>query len=738
MTAFKRIEVVGGAIVCACLFFLIGGYIYHNIHEERSLVDERRLNEISSSALAIKSAVLGTREIEKELFLTGRAEAADALFAELEHLERIEKPKLEDIETMSDVDLTESLARYLSAAASGASLLTTLGLDHNSGLEGKFRNAVHTVEREFQRLDNATLLAHLMYLRRYEKDFMMRLDPAYLEQFQSRMSLLQSELLDLGLEEDARLNILSNLNTYGHSFTLWTENRVKLQEAQQTSDAAEMAIVGQIDRLISFVLGKAEASEKETDMSDLFSDMAVILTGILGLVFSFILVRMLYLQRRLADEVHKLAHLDVLTQLANRRGFTEHLSAKLAESEQCAEGDLIVGIVDLDGFKGVNDVYGHAAGDELLKRVATRLRDVLPADAFIGRLGGDEFGIVANMPRGAEDAIWLGHVLCESLDTPFDLSEGVARVGASIGFTTRRPEDKSISDLLERADYALYQSKQNGKGKPILFSDQHESDVQKARQIERLLLDADLQREITIAFQPIVDPATGNTIGMEALARWHNDALGVVAPSDFICIAEQIGIINDITEVVLEKSLKAATTWPEHVFLSVNLSALDIATEEAAQRIVNKIMASSFQNERLFLEVTETILMNEFERSNQLLDRFRQLGVKVALDDFGTGYSSLGYLSRLPIDLLKIDRSFMAGIEENATSRRVLNTIVSLCSDIEVKCIIEGVERESQQKIVSNQGSVLAQGFLYSRPMNAEEVAEHFGLSKESHLQLIA
>ena len=259
----------------------------------------------------------------------------------------------------------------------------------------------------------------------------------------------------------------------------------------------------------------------------------------------------------------------------------------------------------------------------------------------------------------------------------------------------------------------------------MLFSDQHERLVDRVRILERRLLSADFEDEIDVVFQPIFNPTTGEVKGMETLARWQCASLGTVPPSEFIPLAERAGRINEITQNVLQKALDSAREWRDDIFLSVNLSALDIASQEAASHLLRIIEQAEFETSRLVFEVTETVFMNQIERTNVVLNQFKALGIEIALDDFGTGYSSLNYLQHMTLDRLTIDRSFIADIEKNTVAQKILFNVLRLCASIEIDCIIEGLERESQRQILASFGAKLVQGYYFAVPMSKQDASTY-------------
>ena len=422
---------------------------------------------------------------------------------------------------------------------------------------------------------------------------------------------------------------------------------------------------------------------------------------------------------RLIEENHALAHTDPLTGLPNRRSFFAELERGIAAAGP-AEACLAIGLIDLDGFKPVNDTLGHQAGDAVLCEVGRRLRDAVGEAGAVARLGGDEFGLI--LP-GSPDLDTLGRTLCTILKQPYALRDTTARIGASIGFA-RFPETARTAEVLvERADHTLYHAKAHAPGTAACFAFEHENRMHRQAQIEQALRRADLAAEFHLLFQPIVDVVAGRVQAYEALARWDSPTLGRVSPVDFIAVAERTGLIHDLSLVLLGKALAVTASWPEHVALSFNLSTHDIAAAEGIATITALIAASGIAPERIVFEVTETGLMRDLVDAGRSLGALRALGVGIALDDFGTGYSSLGYVHRLPISELKIDRSFVTDICSDAASRDIIRSILDLARNLRLLCVVEGVETEAQMLHLRAAGCRYMQGYLFQKPMPAGAIA---------------
>jgi diguanylate cyclase (GGDEF)-like protein len=424
----------------------------------------------------------------------------------------------------------------------------------------------------------------------------------------------------------------------------------------------------------------------------------------------------------LSDENNRLANLDSLTDLPNRRRFFHELDAALAHAS-ALEQSFAVAVLDLDGFKPVNDAYGHAVGDQVLVEVARRLRRQCEGRALVARLGGDEFGLVIGADISRAALLELGNEICAALQAPYVMHNVTAQLAGSIGFVRFPEAGQNAEQLFERADYALYYAKQHSRGTPVIFSSKHETEIRASSLIEQTLKHADLERELTLAFQPIVDVATHRVIGFEALARWHSPVLGTVPPDVFIKQAERSDMIQRLTGILLRKTLDEVRNWPASLNVSFNLSIRDLAGPETIARICEIVRASGVPPQRIEFEITETAVMRDFEPAQACLRMLKEFGAKITLDDFGTGYSSLSYVRRLPLDKIKIDRSFIAEIETDDTCASIVKTVLDLCRNLRLNCVVEGIETVEQLAILRRLGCTTAQGYLFAKPMPAQRIA---------------
>ncbi|MEM9758935.1 MAG: EAL domain-containing protein [Pseudomonadota bacterium] len=469
----------------------------------------------------------------------------------------------------------------------------------------------------------------------------------------------------------------------------------------------------------------ADASAKRSGTIATISTLAAVLT----LLASIVAIRAWRVQRAAkaqlqvyADENFEMANLDSLTGLGNRRRFSLEIDRLLdEETDGCPQ--FCVAMLDLDGFKLVNDAYGHPAGDALLVQTSERLKACLEPGDTLARLGGDEFGLLCARTMNREEIEALGQAICDALSAPFDLGAVTVQVTASIGFAAFPKAGKTRSELFERADFALYHAKENGKGHAVLFSAEHEFNIRQKANMELRLREANLEDEFSVEFQPIMGSNSHQVFGFEALARWKSPSLGQIEPGSFIPLAEKSGLIRSLSPVLLEKALRLASEWSTSVFLSFNLSPQEVTSREYAQQLLTIIDRSGFAPERLIFEITETALDREVTQVTEVLNMFRQTGIRVALDDFGHGSSSFSRLAQMPLDVLKIDRSFLdqTGFAHRQASA-VLQSIADLSKNLNIFTIIEGVETQQQLDVVQAAGIDLTQGYYFSRPMPAEQV----------------
>ena len=424
----------------------------------------------------------------------------------------------------------------------------------------------------------------------------------------------------------------------------------------------------------------------------------------------------------LGAENLRLANLDSLTRLPNRRAFFGAL-AQACERADVRGTRLAVGIIDLDGFKPVNDLHGHAAGDRLLKQVGRRLSQLAGGRVHLARLGGDEFAMIAEGLGEDADYVAFARRVCERLRAPFQLQDLSLQVTATMGLVLYPDLARHAEDLYERADYALYHGKRQHRGGVSLFSTEHHRRIQHEAAIEQALRNPDLDAQLSVDFQPIICMESGRPLAFEALARWTHPRLGQVSPADFIPVAERAGLVHGLTRILLRKALAEAATWPEAVGLSFNLSMHDLGSGEELAHVLELIVASGVHPARIDMEVTETAVLSDTAQLQHAAGQLRGLGCGVSLDDFGTGFSSLSQLLALPLTKIKIDRRFVSGIQDKPTSMKIVRSLLILSRDMELGCVIEGVETPEELAVLRELGGSLMQGYLFARPMPAAAVA---------------
>lgn len=413
--------------------------------------------------------------------------------------------------------------------------------------------------------------------------------------------------------------------------------------------------------------------------------------------------------------VKQVAESDSLTGIANRRAFLAALEARLAEA---GAPDFTLALIDLDGFKPINDTFGHAAGDALLVEVSARLQRETGAGTLVARIGGDEFALL--LPLGDEPAaVAMGEQICKLIGQPFRIEAREFRISACCGLVLLAPGGCDVTTALVRGDAALYHGKQRGRGCVALFTPALERAAQRRSAIERALRDPKMLGEIAVVYQPIFDLESGTLSAFEALARWSHPDLGPIAPSEFIPIIEQINVIETLSGTLLRRAAAEAVGWAETIRLSFNLSAVELCSPSSAERLLAIAAGEDLDPGRLQFEVTETALLADFEAGRVNLDRLRAAGARIVLDDFGAGYASVAYLRELCFDAIKLDGSLITRAVESPAALRLLKGVLSLCAALEVPCIAEHIERPEQLALLRRLGCRSGQGYALSPPVEA-------------------
>jgi diguanylate cyclase (GGDEF)-like protein len=415
--------------------------------------------------------------------------------------------------------------------------------------------------------------------------------------------------------------------------------------------------------------------------------------------------------RQLVEATRFEATHDGLSGLLNRHGLLNTLE----KMDKNAEVSLY--LIDLDGFKAVNDAWGHAVGDELIRMVANALRACHPEILAAARLGGDEFALVQ---VGSIKHREIEKVVLTLFVEPFRIDGRTIEVGASIGVAPRTGNVAPL-ELLRRADMALYRAKENGKGQAVAYDLELDRERQRVADMEGELREAIASGAIEPVFQPLVSASTGAIIGIEALARWRS-AAGSVSPEVFIPLAEKSGLIDALGVHMLRTSIRHARSWP-NLTLSVNVSPIQLCNPDFAAQVITVLREADFDPNRLTLEITEGVLMSNPEQARRSIDQLRQVGIKFALDDFGCGYASIGALRQFGFDRMKIDRSLVSGIEENANGIGVLRATVALATALDIPVTAEGIENTQQAAILRDTGCDQFQGYLVGKPMSAHAIS---------------
>ena len=428
-------------------------------------------------------------------------------------------------------------------------------------------------------------------------------------------------------------------------------------------------------------------------------------------------------ERRLAQQ----ARHDALTGLPNRFAVLEHL-ADLIERDATAT----VLFLDVDGFKSVNDTRGHAVGDEVLEEIAQRLRQAVRDDTMVARLGGDEFVVVMDGSADESSAVQLGRRLIERIEQPFHHGDSLFAMSASVGVAVLLPGDEPL-DVVHRADSAVYQAKDLGRARVEVFSEELQARVEQRSGMELALRESLGRGELEMYLQPIIDLASGEPLGAEALARWFRPGIGHVPPTEFIGVAEGSSLIFELTRWMLYEACERVALWRRRdpsctLRIAVNLSGRHLVEGDLIADLVEALSVSGADPTMIELELTETTLLADLAAARQVLETVRAMGITVAVDDFGTGFSSMAYLRQLAVDVIKVDRSFVSGAGQDGFDSTAIDAMVNFGRVLGVDVVAEGVETEAQLEFVRSRGCTRAQGYLLGMPMPAEETELVFGL----------
>jgi diguanylate cyclase (GGDEF)-like protein/PAS domain S-box-containing protein len=434
-------------------------------------------------------------------------------------------------------------------------------------------------------------------------------------------------------------------------------------------------------------------------------------------------------RREMEEQLVREALHDRLTGLPNRALFVDRLTQSLAALPR-HHGALAVLFLDVDRFKVINDSLGHDAGDGVLVELGQRLERLMRPGDTVARFGGDEFVVLCQDIDHPVEAVHVAERLTEGLNGPIGVNGSDVVVTVSVGIAMSSSSADLAGDLLRDADAAMYRAKRDGRARSVLFAD-----TMRQEALARLDTELELRRALTsgdlrLHYQPVVDLTSGLVIGVEALLRWEHRTRGLVMPIDIITIAEETGLIVPLGEWVLEEACEQLVRWHQdfpHLTMAVNLSGVQLARPDLVARVAEVLERTGVQRSALSLEITESVLMRDAEEALVVLEELKALGVRISVDDFGTGYSSLSYLKRFPVDVLKIDRSFVDGLGSDADDLAIVQAILALARSLGIDIIAEGVETTVQRDVLQDLGCRLAQGYLLGRPGAAVDVADHLG-----------
>ena len=426
-------------------------------------------------------------------------------------------------------------------------------------------------------------------------------------------------------------------------------------------------------------------------------------------------------RRRISKRLAHDATHDGLTGLTNRAEFERQVSRVLRHAADHPKDPVahVIGCLDLDRFKAVNDTLGHPVGDRLLAQVARRLQLIMTPNELCGRLGGDEFAVVLKDATDSAYVSTLARRIIETISRPYEVDQNTLYIGASIGSALGPIDGRTVELLMRSADLALYRSKDQGGNTHHSYQHQLHANAEERRLMEFELRNALERKQLHVEYQPVVAAHGDNVLlGFEALVRWNNPKFGNVSPAKFVPVAEEARLIVPIGDFVLRQACKDAATWPDATRIAVNISVDQLTSPAFVDTVINALHDSGLPAYRLELEVTESIFLRDGGLAVQVLDQLRSLGIKLSLDDFGTGYSSLGYLRNVRFDTIKVDRSFVQGAAKNKSeSLAIIRAVVALADSLNIATTAEGVENESELAMIQQLGCHKIQGYFFGRPM---------------------
>ncbi|MBP1850439.1 putative bifunctional diguanylate cyclase/phosphodiesterase [Rhizobium halophytocola] len=409
---------------------------------------------------------------------------------------------------------------------------------------------------------------------------------------------------------------------------------------------------------------------------------------------------------------------DPLTRLGNRNRLRDKVA--MLVSERAADpAPFTIALVNLDGFRPINDLFGTVGGDEILSQVAHRLKACVPEGAMVVRDRGDGFALLLPLVFEEQTAIRLGELIKDVLSAPYDLGDRNVRLSASLGFAIYPFAGDEFDALIKSAETALYRSKRQGRGAITVYSTTIAEDMRRATQLEQTLRNAIINDVIDVHFQPIVRLKDTRLVGFEALARWNDPELGFVSPAVFVPLAEERGFIDTLSEALLRKAAESMLAWPPELFLSFNLSSAQMTDPRTAVNTLAILDSVGVDPYRIELEITETAVMTSPDTARRIIAELRSAGIAIALDDFGTGQSSLGRLRDFIFDKVKIDRAFVSGIDQDRAAAHIVKAVVAMCEGLGLKTVAEGIETPEEGETLRSLGCGMAQGYFFGKPADA-------------------
>ncbi|GKQ49532.1 bifunctional diguanylate cyclase/phosphodiesterase [Bradyrhizobium sp. Ce-3] len=432
---------------------------------------------------------------------------------------------------------------------------------------------------------------------------------------------------------------------------------------------------------------------------------------------------------RTENKIARMAHYDALTDLPNRVLFRQRLEQALKTIRP--DQQLAVMYIDIDEFKSVNDALGHQIGDELLSAIADRLRGCVGETDVAARLGGDEFAVIQTAVRDQTETMQLLAAIYQAIRRPIECSGHLITTDASIGIAVAPADGLELDQLLRNADLALYGAKSDGRRTYRFFEAGMDARAKARRSLELELRQAIVDGSFELHYQPLLHLEDSRVSCCEALVRWRHPERGTISPADFIPVAEDTGLINDLGHWVLNTACREAVNWPDHIHVAVNVSPIQFKSQTLALNVAAALAASGLAPSRLELEITEAVLIRDDEAALDILHQLRELGVRIALDDFGTGYSSLSYLQRFPFDKIKIDRAFIKDLAGTGASSTIVQAVVNIAAASDMTTTAEGVETEQQRNMLRILGCTEMQGYLFSRPVSDVEIRKLLSSHRE-------